>query len=532
MLLPPTPMPGETIYSLLVRHQLISGYSPRQFLTNLFGKCRLSIHPYLPAYLQVLVNHGYAKPSWLMHHHTLLRLFAFFLPSQAHQIHQAMLCHNGSAPTTSALLPHTKGGALLSLKECPCCAHEDLKQHGFSYWHTDHQIPGITACARHGVKLLKRPPSIHQNMNFGLPDSTNLTELATPAETELARFSSTLLNHHTQTKNPDFPNIYRHWLALKGFVTKTGRIRRKYVLEELFAYWGTLPKETLTYLPVTDNKLSILHSLLGNKTHSNQHPTKHMMFACWLMESPQDYFTHNYKRNAFKSHPSRKPAQEAKCIGLLRTGVSLTKTSKLTGKSYCYLKRLAHTHQIANTSNLSPEAIQRNRTIWRKALYGVHRQDIADQLEVSIGTVEAVISQDPSLVRWRKTIRQNKLKCTYRQKVADYRSAHPKAYIKDIREHCASAYAWLYLYDKQWLQICLPQPLKTKQNKRVDWAERDTLIAEKAKEMLLKQKSRVSRSKLDDLLGRHNWLIKHKDKFPLTLAVLEQHNRSPTKAKP
>ncbi|MBQ6342092.1 MAG: TniQ family protein [Anaerolineaceae bacterium] len=40
------------------------------------------------------------------------------------------------------------------LRYCPECAAEETEEHGFSWLHRSHHMPGVTACCEHGVRLL------------------------------------------------------------------------------------------------------------------------------------------------------------------------------------------------------------------------------------------------------------------------------------------------------------------------------------------------------------------------------------------
>jgi len=154
MLLPAPSLPDETIYSRLVRHQLASGYNISQFLVCLFGKRKVRFHPYLPRHINQLTIAGFGSQKKIIYEQTLYPLFAFFEPEQATKLWLSMLSSNGTSPTTSALLSQTKGKCVLSLKECPFCIREDIETYGVSYWHLTHQVPGISACAKHSTDVV------------------------------------------------------------------------------------------------------------------------------------------------------------------------------------------------------------------------------------------------------------------------------------------------------------------------------------------------------------------------------------------
>jgi hypothetical protein len=45
----------------------------------------------------------------------------------------------------------------MSWKFCPICCAEDLHNHGFSFWHRNHQLSSVTQCDLHGDDLLSSP---------------------------------------------------------------------------------------------------------------------------------------------------------------------------------------------------------------------------------------------------------------------------------------------------------------------------------------------------------------------------------------
>lgn len=36
---------------------------------------------------------------------------------------------------------------------CPVCAEQEIREHGFSIWHRDHQLPGVLICKKHHIEL-------------------------------------------------------------------------------------------------------------------------------------------------------------------------------------------------------------------------------------------------------------------------------------------------------------------------------------------------------------------------------------------
>lgn len=83
--------------------------------------------------------------------HTLFLYFVrmYSVPEKEKML--AKLCSGESVTLTHIWKTTSKGR--WSLRYCPCCYKEDTEQYGEPYWHTEHQIPLVTACSIHHCKL-------------------------------------------------------------------------------------------------------------------------------------------------------------------------------------------------------------------------------------------------------------------------------------------------------------------------------------------------------------------------------------------
>lgn len=79
------------------------------------------------------------------------------------------------------------------LKLCPECAKEEIKSKGIFWYHRAHQIPGVTACYKHGCKLNKAPQQKFHEMNIDEVDLGNI-QVANDIEREYAVFTHQYLN--------------------------------------------------------------------------------------------------------------------------------------------------------------------------------------------------------------------------------------------------------------------------------------------------------------------------------------------------
>lgn len=527
MLLPQS-LPDETLYSRFIRYRLCSAEIKTHFLRGLFGKHKVVLHPYLPAYINHFAKLFNEDADNLVEKQTLFPLFAFFLSHYRDAIKQAQLGDNGALALRECQLSSFKGRVPLVIKSCPVCVRQDIYDHGIAYWHRAHQIPGITACVKHEVRLAQIEAPTVQRLHYDLlPQLAQGVISAQKEELMLADFSVGLLSllDSNYTTVP-LTQIYRDKLAKRGFVTKQGRIRRAKVMICFMNYWQGLTNRDNSIIPKSSDDYGFLRGLLDGK--SPQHPYKHLLFSSWLFDSPSELFlTPEIEDKTVHLQLDLTETKEIEIysLNLLRSGYSLVEVSRLTGKSRCYLKRIA---VLNGTSlNLKPKflTLQVKKEILQLAELGINRANIAAKLNISVGSVEQEISSCPGLVKQRKQRHFESKRRRCRGRIARYLRANPHALRKEIKEGCNAEFYWLYQNDRKWLEENLPAATKTKRLSKVDWQQRDIELSEKVKDLLPSFDEAISRTALDKLLGGHGWLIKYKAKFPLTMAIYKSLNK-------
>lgn len=151
---------------------------------------------------------------------------------------------------------------------------------------------------------------------------------------------------------------------------------------------------------------------------------------------------------------------EQRCLKLLRNSCSLAEIYRITGKSRCYLKRLAISHGVA--LNLKPRQLNNDfqQRIVRLARLGLHRRRITELCGIGIGSVEQVISCEAGLVEWRKRCRFESKRRRCRVQIQRYRQRYSDALGRNIKSDCNAAFFWLYTNDRVWLDRALPRPTR------------------------------------------------------------------------
>lgn len=524
----PQPLPDETLYSRFIRYRLCSGEIKTHCLRGLFGKHKVVLHPYLTAYINNFARLFNEDADNIVEKQTLFPLFAFFLSQYRDVIKQTQLSDNGALVIRECQLSSFKGKVPLGIKSCPICVKQDICDHGIAYWHRAHQIPGITACVKHEVHLTQIEVSARQRLHYDLlPQLTQNVVAAPKKELLLADFSVGLLSV-LDSNNTAVPltQLYRRKLAELGFVTKQGRIRRAKVMACFVNYWQGLTNRDNSIIPKSSDDYSFLRGLLGGK--SPQHPYKHLLFSSWLFDSPYELFlTPEAENKIVHQQLGLTQTKDLKIhsLNLLHSGHSLAAVSRLTGKSRCYLKRIA---ALDGTSlNLKPKSLtlQVKKDILRLAELGINRANIAAKLNISVGSVEQEISSCPGLVKRRRQRHFESKRRRCRGRIARYLRVNPHVLRKEIKERCNAEFYWLYQNDRGWLEENLPTAMKTKRHSRVDWQQRDIELSGRVEKLLSSIEGTISKTDLDKLVGGHGWLIKYRAKLPLTMKVYKSLNK-------
>ncbi|HEN8710205.1 TniQ family protein [Pseudomonas putida] len=182
----PTPLPDETITSLVTRyHQISGGVGVRRTLTDLFGSVTRSYASDLPCYLSRLeASSGFGG---LADNHTLLPYFEPFLsPGIARRARKLM--QSAQSEGLKMTLGITAAGfeRFRVRQYCPRCVAVDVSVNGVSYWHIGHQATGVHVCPVHHCSLQRvlSDPRLGYFNQFFLP--SDVIRLRGRGETESA----------------------------------------------------------------------------------------------------------------------------------------------------------------------------------------------------------------------------------------------------------------------------------------------------------------------------------------------------------
>jgi TniQ protein/Tn7-like transposition protein D len=158
----PIPAEGESVYSVFCRCSERSGLPDQYILSALTGQPhKTTLLGALPGRLQMIASalpsgHPWTDPANAIQHHTSLPYFTYFDSPRRRKSATKLLITNTRGNDVGLALGLTQyrcGAVPKHPRFCSVCTTEDERNLGFSYFHIEHQLPGVAVCWKHGVIL-------------------------------------------------------------------------------------------------------------------------------------------------------------------------------------------------------------------------------------------------------------------------------------------------------------------------------------------------------------------------------------------
>ncbi|MGY5614952.1 TnsD family Tn7-like transposition protein [Vibrio brasiliensis] len=508
----PQPLPDESFHSRICRHITFYGSTTEQYLKDVFGDNRASVHPYLNGNLGSTCKALSQSASDVWLNQTLAPLFFHFLPKYRQVIGDINVSPNRliRASQISAFREKER----LHIKYCLNCAEEEVSIYGVPYWHCLHQITGVEACPRHGVWL--NHVELPERSHIDIPSTFSNKPLdCSLVAAKFADYCGGCLNQiRNNARKPSNENRIEI-IRRKGFITNAGQIRRKQICKALFVLSEQIFPSDSALKPKSEQDFSYWSSVLSGAM--NQPPFKQLILNFYLEQIAADEKT----SHALKADNANLFV-ENRCCDLLRNGCSMAEVSRKLAKSRCYVKGVALKYQIP--VNLRPKVLTKalKQDVVDMASKGFHRKVIARKHKVSTGSIELIISTTEGLVERRKLCKHQSMSRRYKAQITRYLLIQPQATIQNVKTDCEAAFFWLYNHQKDWLDSCLPAPQEAQHVDRVDWKQRDKELSKQVVQILSNSDRKLSRTELDRALGGHSWLTSKISKLPRTRELLKQ----------
>lgn len=458
----------ESLFSIATRVCMCSGHSSlgasRALLLGSESKqCDSLFPPYIPQ-LSTLTNIGREA---LLDKHSILNFFRPFIPSHVYETVYYRLLEGETKNMLSQLgLVSSHLPIHSELRYCKLCVIEDGNSYGIPYWHRQHQLPGVTVCTKHHMKLVgcKR---IRKSLYLPSTEEPDNHEPCVSSSLLIANACEQFLYAKNIHLDPQTLKLtYLKSLEMKGMTSNSLRVRQLTLRSEMLDFWGDLMNDKIIRGIFKDKTTTSYPSNLLYNPANIHHPLKHILLILFLFEDPSIFY------NSYASVRSKRDIYQppAKCavkasltsspensiVALLRSGFSLRQIAQTVDVSVGLVKATAARNCIQTDRRPSKIFNHEKRAIWRKLHLGDSTQKIAKLFNTSNSAIEQILSEHPTLVQIREKIRFFKKRLHKRQEILKFLDSHRLATRNEVLGHCGAAYIWLFKNDKNWLYDNLP----------------------------------------------------------------------------
>jgi len=323
-----------------------------------------------------------------------------------------------------------------------------------------HQLPaGCLVCLKHSEPLLEVAV---QRRDLILPSEINLhhdvvlgsvdVQLSSLAH-DVWRSSTSLLAYQHITSR------YHHRLVDTGFASHIGAIRQDKLRHALRAYWATSASPTVQQLLLD----SSYPETLFRAKRAQFYPLKHLLLIGLLWHSWREFCEYKPSKCVTPKRASANVLSESETdaviLYLLQQGKSLRAVSEQCKRSVIYVKKLALQNNIPVKTRAKRIFGSDRALIVGMLKDGAKTQQIANEVDYSVGAVEQVLSQHPSLVKKRHQMRFDAQCHKHQNCILQVLAEHPEYHRGDFQRECRASYNWLFKHDKEWLYNVMPEAI-------------------------------------------------------------------------
>ncbi|TKR57263.1 hypothetical protein D7I39_03070 [Allopusillimonas ginsengisoli] len=544
----------ETFYSLCCRFHYVFGNAlDSKTARQLFDHPQHGTQHDFPSRINIFIErmHGMfgTNAKALIYKHTILR---FYLPwrheQQAQAIVQAM-CNGHVGKIKSLLgLPASRMRANHPLRACPVCMQSDKQQHGVSYWHLSHQLPGVWVCPIHACALkvsTMKSNGIgrflwclpHEDSFYSQAPGFN-EEVTVKALKDLSSVAAAIFSLDSSSYIDPLKLASTYRQALEDYALLRGRtqIALKDATDQYLQFTKQLNFAGLDIpLPTSQSQASAqLTKILACPPRST-HPLRHMLLILWLFGNWEQFWGVylQAKPCSQTSYQPKPPAQRpidpriSELVSLVQDqSMAVSTAARKIGIAVQTAQRWASSQGIAIRRR--PKTPKQNlKLIVHDLRQGKDKAEVAHRHQVSIQTIYRLLKTDPRLLaRWEKQRDEQKVLAVRRAWKSAIRR-NPEAILKKLRTLEPGCYTWLYRHDRDWLVQSVEQiPKHQYEPTGVDWDLRDAqlvdLISNAVRNLKARGSSRITLQKLYQLEPSLKPYLNKLKRLPRTHLLLEQ----------
>lgn len=549
-------LPDESLFSLASRFHYLTGRSRSSDTSRLlFGAQRGGFPPATPGgvahFAKAFGKNLGTSREVVMGHTVLPHLLAARPQSTQETIYQvAEQGQTGSLKAKLGLLASGFGG-LLPLKSCRSCLEEDVSLHGTGYWRTEHLLPGMWVCLRHGdlLELLASMRTGQARYEWSLPradllapaanDSWTPTKVSWQRLGDLAHVSAWLLAQGKQGGIDVLGLANMLWARLveTGYARDHGRLRQAIASSAFTGHFDQLRGlPELSRIATTPAiAYSQLLAVLRGRS-SGLHPLRVASVLAWLYPG-STRFAEDYaaERSAVtKANPMPSTTREdgngvlrGELVARVMAGESVSSAARAVGVEVVTAQAWSAAAGIAVPVRPSTLVGDHRQRIVAELRDGADKADVERRFGISASSVNRLLRTEVGLhAAWRaarESACRTRMRSCWLEQLSVARTGP-----KFARQLVPAVYAWLYRNDRDWLrQINLENEIEPKSNNvRVDWDGRDRSLSQAVLNAALEIHDRHEMPiRLVDILTRVPELkskLPKINRLPLTSRALDQ----------
>jgi len=527
-------LPGESLFSLCARHHRFWGFATAtSTCLALFGAPRKGVHHDLPNSLGGFAEQtlgAYGTASKLAKNRTLLSFYSPFLAPEAFEAAADLMSGSSVAHLKFRLgLLTSRFRAHHPLKACDECMASDACHFGWTYWHLEHQYPGVWSCTRHGRPLRESGLKANgvERFQWHLPCSDDLSTQDIPslsAQDARHKLSCLIVQLVQAQRLPGWLSMEATRLAIRSrlgerrWISVKGNLRASKAsdsFQEYLQHLAELPD--LTHTQWDDDNVKNWVAKLVRPPRSGTHPLRWLMIIDWLFESAND-FIEAYDNASVAAaelqllQPAPSSSIETGRVGRsaksavverLRAGASARQVSAEFGISVGTAMAWGAGAGIEPARRPKTFRPETRAAVVLALKAGDSKAEISKSFGVSVQTVTRLLRTEPGLrSAWQTAVTRIR-QVEHRDIWTRLLASHPGLGRKMHRSMRPATYAWLYRHDRGWLDAHF-QVLTVHEPRRspVQWDERDRALAESVHATVRRMvdQGRSSRIKLGEIV--------------------------------
>ena len=275
----PSPLPGETIYSLIGCILALNGIrndDANKVLFDSEDEIRLADGKIDLDHFASVARGRYGNADDIAAAFTNIRFFQQL-----------------GTPRSESTLANLSNGEAHIWRWCPSCLRADQKRFGVPYWHRTHQLPGTYVCVLHKIELVEanapyRDRQSHVLHPGYLPASMNSTAYSLEADArklahQLGRFAEDALHDDS----PAFPWCTSRQAMLDGLrkwglASARSHLRLEAIARNFSAFYmplGTIPEISSA---LKEKNIERISRLLRNEGEETPQIRDALLLAFWL----------------------------------------------------------------------------------------------------------------------------------------------------------------------------------------------------------------------------------------------------------